>query len=163
MKIKRLMSNQIELALTEEYYVDYLKYLFPYEDNVLKLSAKHDIGNLIYANVLHSEYPKKVIKYDYSIIVELPNIKNDSYSIETKFMFFDAFALRRINRFIKLIFNLEFENFKLVNFEFYKRDRKECFYTFLEKRNLLNSEGVSIDSLLKKEARGRQNLLFTSA
>jgi len=162
MKIKRLMSNQIELALTEEYYVDYLKYLFPYEDNVLKLSAKHDIGNLIYANVLHSEYPKKVIKYDYSIIVELPYFTDDK-RFYNKFISFDAHALRRINRFIKLIFNLEFENFKLVNFEFYKRDRKECFYTFLEKRNLLNSEGVSIDSLLKKEARSRQNLLFTSA
>jgi len=156
---KKLKSNQLKLGLYEQYYVDYLKYLFPFEEKALKLTTTHDIGNLIYANVLFCELPEPSFEAEFSIVVELPIINRDDF-FKHHFIRFDSFSTERINRFIKVIFNLELENFKLSNLSFYHKDKKELFYTFLEQRNLLNSEGVSIDSLLKKDLRNSKKMLF---
>ena len=160
MNVKNLISNQIILPLKEEYYINYLKFLFPFENNVLKLSTLNDIGNLIYSNVCFSEFPKKTQIKKHVIEIELPVLSNGYF--EKRFISFDVYSINRINKFISIIFNIDLENYKLDNLDSYINDRQELFYSFLEERDLLSCDGISIDSLLKKDYRNRQKRKFKS-
>ena len=139
----------VNLRINNQLLADYLRYLFPPVDSVLKVNSEHGMGKLLIAHCRVSSKPVPEVCDGSMVTLRLP-LCNATQSLEYKFLYYSNADTAQLNLALKAYFDLDFEGYyrRGENADFSKRDIVEGF---IQSRKLISSD--NFDALHKRAYR----------
>lgn len=133
---------------------DYLRYLFPPDDNgnVCVVKSAHDFGALLISHVRESERPVMIPEGDFVLELKLP-LCDATQSIANKFIYYSVGDMRRLNSGLAAIFDIDLKAFYLKA-EGMGFSKKEIIEAFVISRGLAGCDPY--DALHKRIYRSEQ-------
>ncbi len=125
--------------------LDFFEYLFPKENGVHIISSTKDIGKFLISRVSCSNLPIKS-KLENSIKIKLP--KTDNTTAHTKYLYYTAEDLEKINKELEAVFNINFDTYYLQGKKM-GFTQKEIISSYILSRNLVSLNG-DIEMLKKR-------------
>lgn len=146
----------IEFKITSKLLTDYLRYLFPTnEDGIIKVSSASNFGKLLIAHCRESEHPIPKLQGENIVILDLP-VVSATQSLNNKFIYYSAGDLSCLNLALSAVFDLDFTGYYRRG-EKLNMQKKDIIEAFIISRNLVSMD--YFDALHKRVYRQNQKYM----